>query len=142
MTYMYIFNSMQYLQINKQSISERAILSANNFFKCLHPIQQQNTLISVEFHGLNCSKSRNSCFSKSRSRPQISFWRLEDKKKWEGRGEGKGKGEEETRSGKIRIETSADWLFIMHAKAPRACLFLLLAVLKTCQRRFIELKRK
>ena len=26
-------------------------------------------------------------------------------------GEGGGKGEEETRSGKIRIETSADWLF-------------------------------
>ena len=29
---------------------------------------------------------------------------------------------------------------IMHAKAPRACLFLSLAVPKTCQRRFIELK--
>ena len=27
------------------------------------------------------------------------------------RGRGEGKGEEETRSGKIRIETSADWLF-------------------------------
>ena len=29
----------------------------------------------------------------------------------------------------------------MHAKAPHACLFLSLAVRKTCQRRFIELKK-
>ena len=28
-----------------------------------------------------------------------------------GGGRGEGKGEEETRSGKIRIESSADWLF-------------------------------
>ena len=41
-------------------------------------------------------------------------------------GGGKGKGQEETRSGKIRIETSADWLFIMHAKALEALKYLCL----------------
>ena len=32
---------MQHFQINKESISEWAILSANNLFKCLHRIQLQ-----------------------------------------------------------------------------------------------------
>ena len=65
---------------------------------------------------------------------QLNFWcelvpisrfgaRFEDKK-W---GRGEGKEEEETRSGKIRIETSADWLF---HNARGACLFLSLAVPK------------
>ena len=72
------------------------------------------------------------------SRPQISFWRFEDKKTGEGGGEGK--GEEETRSGKIRIETSADWLFHNVRESSTRVLFLSLAVPKTRQRRFIELK--
>ena len=54
---------------------------------------------------------------------------------------GEGKGEEEMRSGKIRIETSADWLFHNGRESSTCVLFLLLAVLKTHQRSFIELKK-
>ena len=55
------------------------------------------------------------------------------------RGRGEGKGEEETRSGKIRIKTGADWL--IGPDGSTRVLFLSLAVLKTRQRSFIELKR-
>lgn len=37
-------------------------MSVNDLFKCLHPILQQKSLISVEFHGLNGGKIRNACF--------------------------------------------------------------------------------
>ena len=47
-----------------------------------------------------------SCFS-SDLVPRSRFGGSRTKKQ----GRGEGKGEEETRSGKIRIETSADWLF-------------------------------
>ena len=57
-----------------------------------------------------------------------------------GRG-GEGKGEEETRSGKIRIETSADWLFHNERESSTRVLFLSLAVPKTRQKSFIELKK-
>ena len=57
-----------------------------------------------------------SCFGGSRT------------KKW---GRGEGKGEEETRSGKIRIETSADWLFHNARERSTHMLFLSLAVPKT-----------
>ena len=56
------------------------------------------------------------------------------------RGGGEGKGEEETRAGKIRIETSADWLFRNGRESSTRVLFLSLAVPKTYQRSFIELK--
>ena len=42
-------------------------------------------------------------------------------------GRGEGKGEEETRSGKIRIETSADWLFHNGRESSTRVLFLSLA---------------
>ena len=70
---------------------------------------------------------------------QISFWRFEDKKTGEGKGEGK--GEEETRSGKIGIETSADWLFHNGRESSTRVLFLSLTVPKTRQKSFIELKK-
>ena len=57
-------------------------------------------------------------------------------------GRGEGKGEEETRSGKIRIETSADWLFHNGRESSTRVLFLSLAVPKTHQRSFIELNCK
>ena len=57
-------------------------------------------------------------------------------------GRGEGKGEEEARSGKIRIETSADWLFHNARESSTRVLFLSLAVPKTRQRSFIELKKK
>ena len=47
-----------------------------------------------------------------------------------GGGRGEGKGEEETRSGKIRIETSADWLFHNACESYTHVLFLSLAVPK------------
>ena len=47
------------------------------------------------------------------------------------RGRGEGKGEEETRSGKIRIETSADWLFHNARESSTRVLFISLAVPKT-----------
>ena len=56
-------------------------------------------------------------------------------------GRGEGKGEEETRSGKIRIETSADWLFHNGRESSTRVLFLSLAVPKTRQKSFIELKK-
>ena len=56
-------------------------------------------------------------------------------------GKGEGKGEEETRSGKIRIETSADWLFHNGRESSTRVLFLSLAVPKIRQRSFIELKK-
>ena len=68
------------------------------------------------------------------SRPQISFWRFEDKKM------GEGKGEEEMRSGKVRIELSADWLFHNGRESSMRVLFLSVAVPKTRQRSFIEPK--
>ena len=37
---------------------------------------------------------------------------------------GEGKGEEETRSGKLRIETSADWLFHNGRESSTRVLFL------------------
>ena len=68
-----------------------------------------------------------SCFGGSRT------------KKW---GRGEGKGEEEMRSGKIRIEASADWLFHNGCKSSTRVLFLSVAVPKTRQRSFIEPKKK
>ena len=59
-------------------------------------------------------------------------------KKW---GRGEGRGEEETRSGKIRMETSADWLFHNARESSRRVLFLSLAGPKIRQRSFIELKK-
>ena len=56
-------------------------------------------------------------------------------------GEGEGKGEEETSSGKIRIETSADWLFNNARESSTRVLFLSLAVPKTRQRSFINQKK-
>ena len=56
-------------------------------------------------------------------------------------GREEGKGEEETRSGKIQIETSVDWLFHNGRKSSTRVLFLSLAVPKICQRSFIELKK-
>ena len=67
-----------------------------------------------------------SCFGGSRTKKQ---------------GRGEGKGEEETRSGKIRIETSADWLFHNGRESSTRVLFLSLAVPKTRQKSFIELKK-
>ena len=52
----------QYLQIKEENISESAILSVNNLFKCLHPVHQQESLISVKLRGLLCSKKRSVCF--------------------------------------------------------------------------------
>ena len=37
-------------------------MSVNNLFECLHPLPQQKSLFSVEFHGLNGGKIRNACF--------------------------------------------------------------------------------
>ena len=59
-------------------------------------------------------------------------------KKW---GRGEGKGEEETRSGKIRIETSTDWLFHNRRESSTRVLFLSVTVPKTRQRSFIEPKK-
>ena len=53
---------------------------------------------------------------------------------------GEGKGEEEMRSGKVRIELSADWLFHNGRESSMRVLFLSVAVPKTRQRSFIEPK--
>ena len=55
---------------NKQSINESAILSANNFLKIWHAIQQSRSLISVKFHGLNCSKIKTACFPTPETAPK------------------------------------------------------------------------
>ena len=49
-------------------------------------------------------------------------------------GRGGGEGEEETRSGKYESKRALIGCSIMHAKAPRACLFLSLAVPKADRR--------
>ena len=61
------FGNFQYLQIKEENISESAILSVNNLFKCLHPVHQQESLISVKLRGLLCSKKKKCLFSNSRN---------------------------------------------------------------------------
>ena len=55
-------------------------------------------------------------------------------------GRGEGKGEEETRSGKIRIETSADWLFRSGRESSTRVLFLSLASAKNTPKKFYRTK--
>ena len=56
---------------------------------------------------------------------------------------GGGRGRERRKRDQAKYESKRALIgcSIIHAKAPRACLFLSLAVRKTCQRRFIELKK-
>ena len=83
--------------------------------------------------------------SRSRMKSRILLYDLVPRFRFGGsrtkkQGRGEGKGEEETRAGKIRIETSADWLFRNGRESSTRVLFLSLAVPKTYQRSFIELK--
>ena len=57
------------------------------------------------------------------------------------RGRGEGKGEEETRSGKIRIETSADWLFNIARESSTRVFISFAHSAENMPRRFTVLKK-
>lgn len=67
------FEKLQQSQSGWRDFSEPVLVSTGNLFKFPHLVNKQQPPISVEFHSLLCSKTRDACFPHPRTPPKNTY---------------------------------------------------------------------